>query len=78
MTSYSHIQVLLSEGIRGLYRGYGATVAREVLGNGAWFGTYEFVRSVRLLLAMLVSADMSRLSSLKAAHGTTSLRWGAW
>jgi len=31
------------EGLRGLTRGMGGTLAREIPGNVAWFGTYEFV-----------------------------------
>ena len=31
------------EGIRGLYRGNGATLARELPGNAAWFGVYEYI-----------------------------------
>ncbi|KAJ1815122.1 mitochondrial ornithine carrier protein [Coemansia sp. RSA 2599] len=35
--------LLRSEGIAGLYRGIGPTVARETLGVGFWFGAYEVV-----------------------------------
>ncbi|KAJ2776724.1 mitochondrial ornithine carrier protein [Coemansia interrupta] len=35
--------LLRTEGVAGLYRGIGPTVARETLGVGFWFGTYEMV-----------------------------------
>ncbi|KAJ1643948.1 mitochondrial ornithine carrier protein [Coemansia asiatica] len=35
--------LLRTEGVAGLYRGIGPTVARETLGVGFWFGAYEVV-----------------------------------
>jgi ornithine carrier protein len=35
-------KTLAREGLgRGLFKGYVATLAREMPGNAAWFGTYE-------------------------------------
>ncbi|KAK8803277.1 hypothetical protein WA158_000971 [Blastocystis sp. Blastoise] len=49
--SYTHyngsldafLHVLKEEGIRGLFRGNLSTIYREIPGDIAWFGTYEFV-----------------------------------
>ena len=35
--------IVKSEGLMALYHGYQATVFREIPGNIAWFGAYEFV-----------------------------------
>ena len=35
------VQTLKHEGLRGLYRGHTACLARELPGNFAWFGMYE-------------------------------------
>ena len=35
--------ILRTQGIAGLYHGFGPTLARESLGSGFWFGTYEVV-----------------------------------
>ncbi|KAJ2555794.1 mitochondrial ornithine carrier protein [Coemansia sp. RSA 1933] len=42
--------LLRTQGIAGIYKGITPTVAREVLGVGFWFGTYEFVCRQILLL----------------------------
>lgn len=34
-------QVVRSEGLRGIYRGYGVTLVRECPANFAWFGAYQ-------------------------------------
>ena len=40
-------KVFAKEGIRSLYRGYSATLAREIPGNAAWFGFYNIaIRSM--------------------------------
>lgn len=36
-------RILREEGVRGLWRGYGSCVVREMPGNFAWFGAYETV-----------------------------------
>ncbi|KAJ2699754.1 mitochondrial ornithine carrier protein [Coemansia sp. IMI 203386] len=41
MSVVAHL--LRTEGVAGLYRGIGPTVARESLGVGFWFGAYELV-----------------------------------
>ena len=38
-------QVLRAEGVRGLCRGLGATMAREMPGNAIYFSTYKWLRS---------------------------------
>lgn len=38
--------ILRTEGIRGLFRGLTATLARECPGNACFFGGYEFTRSI--------------------------------
>jgi len=38
--------ILRTEGIRGLFRGLTATLARECPGNACFFGGYEFTRVV--------------------------------
>lgn len=38
-------QVLRAEGLRGLCRGLGATMAREMPGNAIYFSTYKWLRS---------------------------------
>ncbi|KAJ1673323.1 mitochondrial ornithine carrier protein, partial [Spiromyces aspiralis] len=40
--------ILRTKGIAGLYYGFGPTLARESLGGGFWFGTYEAVCRVSL------------------------------
>ena len=37
------VSTLRSFGLKGLYRGHGATLARESVGGMAWFGVYEYV-----------------------------------
>lgn len=39
-------QIVRLEGVRGLYRGLGATLARDIPATGAWYGGYEAARSV--------------------------------
>ena len=36
------LQSVRAEGLRVLYRGHSATFAREAIGTGSWFTTYEF------------------------------------
>ena len=46
MTSYSVLlpQILKNEGYRGLYKGFWATLLRDVSGLGFYFYTYEFLK----------------------------------
>ena len=37
-------QLIKSEGVRGVMRGLGATLAREVPGNAIYFGVYKYLR----------------------------------
>jgi solute carrier family 25 carnitine/acylcarnitine transporter 20/29 len=37
--------ILRTEGIRGLYRGIGATLWRDIPATGAWYGGYEVARA---------------------------------
>ena len=39
-------QVVASQGIRGLYSGYGATLFRDIPASAAWYGGYEAARRV--------------------------------
>ncbi|KAJ1723060.1 mitochondrial ornithine carrier protein [Coemansia erecta] len=50
--------LLRTEGLRGLYHGIAPTVARETLGVGFWFGTYELV--CRQLLMRTGRGNMSK------------------
>eukprot|EP01100_Stratorugosa_tubuloviscum_P001287 TRINITY_DN1288_c0_g1_i1.p1 TRINITY_DN1288_c0_g1~~TRINITY_DN1288_c0_g1_i1.p1 ORF type:complete len:313 (-),score=112.62 TRINITY_DN1288_c0_g1_i1:185-1123(-) len=38
-------QTIKTSGLKGIFRGHSATIARETLGNAAWFGSYEFACS---------------------------------
>jgi solute carrier family 25 carnitine/acylcarnitine transporter 20/29 len=38
-------QIVKLEGVRGLYRGFGATLVRDLPATGAWYGGYELARS---------------------------------
>lgn len=52
-------RILRTEGVRGLFRGLTATLARECPGNACFFGGYEFTRSI-LMVEHEKKADIGR------------------
>lgn len=40
--------ILKKEGIRGLYTGITGTIIRDIPGNIAWFGVYEYIAKLFL------------------------------
>ncbi|GBG34422.1 Mitochondrial carnitine carrier [Hondaea fermentalgiana] len=55
--------VLRREGVAGLFHGMGATVAREVPGNIAFFGVYEFARAALDGNQFMTSTDAQVLTA---------------
>lgn len=39
-------QLIKADGIKGIYRGQGVTLLREIHGYGVWFATYEALLGV--------------------------------
>ncbi|KAJ2708147.1 mitochondrial ornithine carrier protein [Coemansia spiralis] len=68
--------LLKTQGITGLYKGVAPTIARETIGVGCWFGTYEFV--CQQLLAMRAAANPAapRMSKEDLGPGAIILAGG--
>ncbi|KAJ2790600.1 mitochondrial ornithine carrier protein, partial [Coemansia helicoidea] len=63
--------LLKTQGVRGLYKGITPTIARESVGVGCWFGSYEFV--CQQLLAMRAAADPAAAHASKEDLGPAAI-----
>ncbi|KAJ2366337.1 mitochondrial ornithine carrier protein [Coemansia sp. RSA 2610] len=68
------VHLLRSQGLPGLYKGILPTVARETLGVGFWFGTYELV--CQQLLKWHHPRDAARLSKSDLGPGSIIIAGG--
>lgn len=54
-------QILATQGVKGLYTGHAATVAREIPGTAAWFGAYSIALDA---IAALTGENVARPGAL--------------
>ncbi|KAJ2721479.1 mitochondrial ornithine carrier protein [Coemansia sp. Benny D115] len=69
------LHVLRTEGVVGLYRGIGPTVARESLGVGFWFGAYEMVCRQVIQRTQAKSKDELGPASIILAGGCAGIAY---
>jgi hypothetical protein len=70
-------QTLKSEGIRGMYRGHTSTLAREIPGNVAWFGTYDLVCNM-LTPKGGSKSDINTIGHMIAGASAGVMYWSAF
>ncbi|KAJ1801138.1 mitochondrial ornithine carrier protein [Coemansia sp. RSA 2399] len=68
--------LLRTQGIKGLYKGIAPTVARETLGVGFWFGTYELVCRQILMLDRRSEGSSSKKTKSDLGAGSIILAGG--
>ncbi|KAJ1662228.1 mitochondrial ornithine carrier protein [Coemansia sp. RSA 1813] len=70
----SHL--LRTQGVTGIYKGITPTIARETLGVGCWFGTYELVCRQLLLLDRHTDGPLRKKSKSDLGAGSIILAGG--